>query len=875
MSNEIDELQQAREEFLAEVREGMVTISAALMTLEGSPHDHTAAKNLFRVVHTIKGNAAFFGFSAIERLCHAMEEPLSVIRNDASMLTTSLASVLLRCNDTLGGLLGELRENGAFTAQVEGLINTLAGQGALPSPSQIPAETPTPETCSETIEPEPVAGAIPGLTEIPGPILAETGFGAAGARDNTIRVSTPLLDNLMNLVGELVLTRNQLLQQSQTQPGSFSNDYIQRLNAITTALQENILKTRMQPVAQVFSTIPRQVRELCLALGKECRVDFQGGETELDRTLLEGLKDALTHLVRNALDHGIESPAEREAKGKPARGTLCLRAYHEGGRVHLLVQDDGSGIHLETLKAQALRQNLLSEAQLSRMDHNQLMELIFHPGFSTREQTSNISGRGVGMDVVKARIESLGGTVTLVSVPEKGLSAHLTLPLTLAILPAVMIQNGNEVMAIPQASVKEVVHFTEANFQSMVRQVSGGHMLRLRGRLLPLYTLQGLLGGAELLTPGMYGLVLDTAGRVLVVAVDRVMDTEEIVVKPLSRELGALGVYSGGTIRGGGEAALILDPAGLTKRANLHEETTLENEKDEAETIPEETEALLLLRQGSVTLAVRLSDVARLENVEASAIQQGAGRRLMTYRGQLMNLVMAQDWLPLAPVVNPDQWPVVVMNQSPPMGLCVQEILDAVAVPRIKSTDTPVEGVETEVLVNGMAERLLSSEKLSEWGGKRAVSVKTPDHAAPQKIKKEKQAAPVSDVQKKRILVVDDSKTIRSLLKTRLESEGYAVDLAEDGVTGLEKLETGQPDLVISDVNMPNMDGIAFVNQIRQQEKPGDHLTVIAVTNERDEDTVRLGIEAGFDNYLFKLNMDEVIHTLEARFRQMLEESAP
>ena len=469
--------------------------------------------------------------------------------------------------------------------------------------------------------------------------------------DSSVRVDVELLDSLMRLVGELVLARNQLVSRlGDTQDTSKDSSLArsaQRLSLVTSELQEQVMKTRMQPVDAVWSKMPRVVRDLARTCGRQVRLEMEGRETELDRSVLEAIKDPLTHLVRNAVDHGIESPEDRVKAGKPAEGVLTLRAYHEAGQVHLEITEDGAGIDPAKIAAKAIERGLVSQTQLATMSQREIVNLIFLPGFSTAAAVTNVSGRGVGMDVVKTRIEAIGGSVDVTSAVGKGSTFRLTIPLTLAIIPALTIGCAGRRYAVPQVSVLELVRLSGEHARGGIELISGAPVYRLRDMLLPLVRLDeqlGLVPAGEDDIPsddgrGGFIVVLQAEQQRFGLVVDDVLDTQEIVVKPLGRHLKGIPVYAGATILGDGSVVLILDASTLARRANVLSSgngvATVETDGN-----VEAVDPVLVVEIGSGRrAAIPLEMVTRLEEIQRASIEHVGGREVVQYRGHIMPLV--------------------------------------------------------------------------------------------------------------------------------------------------------------------------------------------------------------------------------------------
>ncbi|MFZ0793697.1 MAG: chemotaxis protein CheW, partial [Candidatus Korobacteraceae bacterium] len=499
---------------------------------------------------------------------------------------------------------------------------------------------------------------------------------------NTIRVDVALLDKVMNLVGELVLARNQVLQFTGTQKDSSFLSTAQRLNLITTELQEGVMKTRMQPIGNVWNKLPRVVRDLSVGCGKQVEIQMEGAETELDKTIIEAIKDPLTHIIRNAVDHGIELPEARLAAGKPRAGHLLLRAFHEGGQVNIEISDDGAGIATEKLKAKAIAKGMVTAEQAARMSERELLHLAFAAGVSTVEQVSNISGRGVGMDVVKTNIEKIGGMVDLQSAAGKGTLLKIKIPLTLAIIPALVVTSGGERFAIPQVSLIELVRSEGQEAGQGIEDLHGASVYRLRGNLLPLiYLNRELRLGGESASASINIVVLQAGDRQFGLVVDEINDTEEIVVKPLSKQLKSVSCFAGATIMGDGRVALILDVLGLAQMTRVVSERHDQNVAKQAMKAAEsaaQRESWLVFRIGAHgRMAIPLSLVSRLEEFPATQVERFAGHEVIQYREQIMPLVRLSEALGYAGAGNSELLQVIVYSSNGrSVGLVVDEILD-------------------------------------------------------------------------------------------------------------------------------------------------------------------------------------------------------
>ena len=566
-----------------------------------------------------------------------------------------------------------------------------AQQPECPKENQTMQETPIASTLSAGLE--TAASTTATAAETVQAIAQEESKGG-GLADSSLRVDVSLLDQLMNLVGELVLARNQILQFTKTQNQTDSTfvSTTQRLNLITSELQEGVMKTRMQPIANVWNKFPRVVRDIARACGKEVRIEMEGKETDLDKTIIEAIKDPLTHIVRNSVDHGIEKPEVRVKAGKPAEGRLLLRAFHEGGHVIIEITDDGAGINTARVKTKALEKGLLRPEQAARMSDAEINRLVFAAGFSTAEQVSNISGRGVGMDVVRSNIEKIGGAVDLTSTFGQGTTLKIKIPLTLAIVPALIVTSNRQRFDVPQVSLLELLRVEGEHIQKDVEAVDGSEFYRLRGNLLPLVYLDKMLNlcaagcGTAANRQALNIVVVKADNRQFGLVVDQVHDTEEIVVKPLGKQLKDIHVFAGTTIMGDGRVALILDIPGVAKQAMIGIDHTqdreLESDADKSDDTGErhDKQTLLLVRIGEAyRAAIPLSLVNRLEEFSSSSIEEASGRQIVQYRGGLLPLVDLPGYFGAAHDNTSELRHVVVYRDNDKnVGLVVDQILDIV-----------------------------------------------------------------------------------------------------------------------------------------------------------------------------------------------------
>ena len=619
-------------EFVSESRENLDQLERDLIDLEGNPSSRATLDSIFRTIHTIKGGSGFMQLPKLEALAHDGETVLSRLRDGALVINPAIASGLLALADCMRQMLSHVERTGTegdtdCAAVAEQLVRLRDSE-------------------AERVD-TPLADALP---EQPEPARAAVHSG------NNIRVNVEQLDKLMNLVGELVLARNQIIQFSSIQKHTALVGTSQRLNAITTQLQEGIMKTRMQPIDTVWSKLPRVVRDSAHYCGKLVRLEMEGRDTELDRTLIEAIQDPLTHVVRNCIDHGLEAPEKRVAAGKPAEGRLLLRAFHEGGQVTIEISDDGAGIDVSAIARKAIERGLITPDQARLMSEQDLVNLIFLPGLSTASKVTSMSGRGVGMDVVKTNIEQIGGRVHVQSQTGLGTTLRMRIPLTLAIMTALVVTNGDDCYAIPQVNVLELVRLDGEDPDARIEMIRDAAVYRLRGELLPLVSLATELSrdpatasSGSLVSRDVNIVVLQADSVKFGLVVDDVQDMQEIVVKPLGRHVRGIPVFAGATILGNGRVVLILDIPGLAVRSNLlsdvrdrstvQSEASIDDESDSREPL------LLFAGPDDARMAIRLSQITRLEEFASSSIERVGGHEVVQYFGDVLPLVSVASLL--------------------------------------------------------------------------------------------------------------------------------------------------------------------------------------------------------------------------------------
>ncbi len=894
------------QEFITETSESLSTLDSELVKLEQNPNDTEILGNIFRLVHTIKGTCGFLGLPRLESVAHAGENVLGKIRDKQIAVSSQAISLVLESLDCIKGIMDYLGEHGEepkgddsdlirrlnVFADSNGAVYEGPGEAGAAPAAEAPVEDfslddfkPIPATWVPDPEPQAEAEAvaapaptpIPAPAPIPAPVpvaapekavveapkltpqvkqeAIEKGLATdpkgGGGDSASIRVNLQVLENLMQMVGELVLTRNQLMQIVRTREDNEIKAPLQRLSHITTELQEGVMKTRMQPIGNAWAKFPRLIRDLSLELSKKIDLKMVGAETELDRQLLEMIKDPLTHMVRNSCDHGLENPEQRRAAGKPETGLVTLSAYHEGGHIIIEISDDGRGINLERVKQKALENGLASEADIAQMSEKQIAQFIFRAGFSTAEKVTSVSGRGVGMDVVRANIEKIGGTVELESRPGFGSTFHIKIPLTLAIVSVLIVEASGQRFAIPQINVVELVR-TGREGEARMEVINHSPVLRLRDKLLPLISLSQVLRmdghSAEKATEEKYVVVLKIGTSDFGLIVDSIFDTEEIVVKPVSSVLKDIPVYSGNTVLGDGSVIMILDPNGIVRSINaeLGETRAAGAAEDVRSDMSGRMVNFLLFRTSSgAPKAVPLELVSRLEEIDAASIEYSDGQPVVQYRGGLMTLTTLHG----DPVPGEGVCEVIVFNyDNKTVGLLVQEILDITlaeasvkkaARNRLYLGSLVVQGKTTDVVDIGyLLSQVLGTQTefdVSNLMGRQAADVK--------------------------LLFVEDSMFFRSLTVPFLSAVGYQVTAVPSAKEALALLERQPIDIVVTDIEMPEMDGFTLTRVLRATPRFAD-LPIIGFSATMNTDIERLKNESRMNDFVMKTERERLIKSI-------------
>jgi two-component system, chemotaxis family, sensor kinase CheA len=952
MDIEDDEILQG---FIEESLEHLADIENDLLAIEesGANINEDLVNKVFRAAHSIKGGAGFMGLTTIQELSHATENVLGLIRGKKLIPTPEIINVLLIASDQLQSMIEDIHHSNEVDISSHLLpLNAIADGSFSQSPAEKPAQSEKPKVQSEGIkavpppaqEPEPQAPPPADPPEEPAPMSpaddsydegedddnGETASspeasersaltsgrnkqsGPPAKADSTLRVHVSLLDSLMNLAGELVLSRNQLLQTIGSDDLRNAEAVGQRIDLITSELQEAIMLTRMQPIGNVFNKFPRVVRDLAKKLHKTIDINIVGKDVELDKTIIEAINDPLTHLVRNSVDHGIEMPADRKKIGKSEVGLVVLKAYHEAGQVVIEISDDGKGLDGEALAASAVSKGLLSAEQAQVMSDKEKINLIFLPGFSTAKEVTDVSGRGVGMDVVKTNLDQLGGNVDIISDKGAGTTILIKLPLTLAIIPCQIIETGGERYAIPQVNLEELLRIPASQVKNRVERVGDAEVVRLRGTLLPLIRLADVIGidrtyydhSSDEVKPDKREQIADRRGResplfrsgeaepkpspkgempirsvldrrysassalnIVVVStgsmkygliVDRLQDSEEIVIKPLGRHLQQCRGYAGATIMGDGRIALILDVSNLARMARL----TSVDGSDRAAEVAKAAEAALRAKKDRQSLlifkssesehfAVPLNQVERIEKIKRSDVEDLGGKRIMKYRGGSLSLICVDDLATVNPLADQENLLVIVFNIAKrPVGLLAIGPVDAIEISAdIDDTTLCQPGIMGSIIIDQHTTMLVNVFEMvqtlfPQWFEEREkIIVETTQQEEPPTI-----------------LIAEDSKFFRNQVKGYMTEVGYNVVEAEDGVEAWNRLnEHGDRiAMLVTDIEMPNMNGFDLTKKIRQDDK-FSALPIIALTTLASAEDVAKGKAVGVNEYHIKLDKERLM----------------
>ena len=857
-------------EFLTETNESLDVVDVELVRFEQEPNNAKILDNIFRLVHTIKGTCGFLGLPRLAALAHAAESLMGKFR-EGMPVTGDAVSLILSTIDRIKSILTALEQtqrepeggDDDLIKRLEAMAQRAAAAKAAAAPSTQPQIQERPLRSGEVPleELERVFRETPGPSLAPAQKPARDKAPADGDDDDkaenktvhqSIRVNLDTLEHLMTMVSELVLTRNQLLDIMRRHIESEFKVPLQRLSNVTAELQEGVMKTRMQPIGNAWQKLPRIVRDLSAELGKTIELEMQGADTELDRQVLERIRDPLTHMVRNSADHGLEPAAERIAAGKPAKGIIRLSAYHQGGHIIISVTDDGRGLDTSRIKEKALANGLATEADFEKMSEAQIHKFIFTPGFSTATTITSVSGRGVGMDVVRNNIDQIGGSVDVNSVRGEGLSFTIKIPLTLAIISALIVEAGGDRFAIPQLSVVELVR-VHAKSEHRIERIKDAAVLRLRNKLLPLVQLKTLLkmNDGEVMPEKGFIVVTQVGAQTFGIVVDSVFHTEEIVVKPMSTKLRHISMFSGNTILGDGSVIMIVDPNGVAQESGATV-TANAGARDDADAEAERRASsgnmtsLLVFHAGSpAPKAVPLSLVTRLEEIDARKIELSNGRHMVQYRGQLMPLVRVNSEVAIK---HEGTQPLLVFSDGGrSMGLVVDEIVDIVEEQLDIQVCSDQPGVLGSAVIRGQATEILEIGHYlplayEDWFRRKEMQV---DNSA------------------RTLLFVDDSAFFRNMLSPVLKAAGYEVTAVAGAHEALTLLKNGKRfDVLVTDLDMPGMDGFALAEAVRSEARVAD-MPIIALSSYSSPESIQRGREVGFHDYVAKFDRQSLVAALK------------
>ena len=897
-------------EFLTESSESLDTVDNQLVQFEQDPNNAKILDNIFRLVHTIKGTCGFLGLPRLEALAHAGETLMGKFR-DGMPVRAEAVTLILSSIDRIKEILAGLEATEAepegndrdlidqLEAMVErGMAAMAAGDAAaeedvpvVEAPSvqadmaegtlvvqtlerplrpgevsldelerafretEIEVAAPAPAPAAKVVAAAPAAEPAEAAKKPARKAAAEDVQEGDKIANQSIRVNVDTLEHLMTMVSELVLTRNQLLEISRRNEDTEFKVPLQRLSNVTAELQEGVMKTRMQPIGNAWQKLPRIVRDLSGELGKQIELEMHGADTELDRQVLDLIKDPLTHMVRNSADHGLETTAERLAAGKPEQGTIRLSAYHEGGHIIICIADNGRGLNTERIKTKAVANGLVTEAELEKMTEAQIHKFIFEPGFSTAAAVTSVSGRGVGMDVVRTNIDQIGGTIDIKSVAGEGTSVTIKIPLKLAIVSALIVEAGGDRFAIPQLSVVELVR-ARANSEHRIERIKDTAVLRLRNKLLPLMHLKKLLkidDGSSTDPENGFIVVTQVGNQTFGIVVDCVFHTEEIVVKPMSTKLRHIDMFSGNTILGDGAVIMIIDPNGIAKAlgaAGSASQAVADEHAAHHAVGGEQLTSLLVFRAGTAQpKAVPLALVTRLEEIAADKIEISNGRYMVQYRDQLMPLVQMEG----VSVQTTGSQPILVFaDETRAMGLVVDEIIDIVEERLHIQVSGAKDGILGSAVIKGQATEVID------------VGHFLPMAFADWFIRKEM----ATEAQTQSVLLVDDSPFFRNMLAPVLKSAGYKVRTAASAIEGLATLRSGHTfDIVVTDIEMPEMNGFEFAEAIRSDQNL-NQLPVIAVSSLVSPAAIERGRQAGLYDYIAKFDRPGLIAALKEQIEE-------
>lgn len=856
------------EAFVAEAKEHLDSIEDDFLSLERQKDnpDQTLLDKVFRAIHSVKGAAGFLGLSKMSDLAHIMEALLTKMRGGKILPESEYIDSLLAGVDLLTAMLQNIKQSNDVDIEVVyDRLTNLKEEGitkTTPPKETAPADQPNQQT----------------------PAVSKT---SDLDMSNTVRINVDILDRLMVQAGELVLIRNQhLLTVDESNP--MSRTIAHRLDLITSELQGTIISTRMQPVGKVIDKFPRIVRDLGKNLGKQIQLSITGSNAELDKTILESLADPLTHIIRNSCGHGIESPEERVKAGKPKSGLITISAYHEAGRVNIRITDDGSGVDTVRIRQKVIEKGLKSEEELDQMSIQEILNLVFLPGFSTMDVADDVSGRGVGMDVVKTSIEKIGGSFEFESVSGEGTTILLRLPLTLAIIPSLIVSSEGYTYAIPQVSLVELVTLYDDDVWTKIERADDQEVYRLRGRLLPLVRLSEVLARSKLFTkearsqitekyfkkqlqikeaalaqsgrqdesdqsPTLNFVVLKVGNSHFGLVFDRIVGTEEIVVKPLHPAVKSLGIYSGATIMGNGQTALILDVGGIARHTGITLADRIMEER-EKEFRSEDQQTILLFKSGTKELfALSLPLIRRIEPISLNNIDLVGDKEYITVDGLSTMIIRLEQVLNVSPVVEQERMFLILpRHMKRQVGILMSGFVDVVETSMdIDVNSYKADGLLGTAIINNAMTLFIDIYRL--------VEIIEPEFFGTSR--REAQDTSTLQGESKQILLLEDIAFFRHMIKGYLEEEGYKVIEAKNGQIGLDQLEEHDIDLIVSDLEMPVLDGWGFIKSVRQDGHHKD-IPAVALTSLDTDGARQKTLGAGFNFYEVKLNREHFLKTV-------------
>ena len=795
-------------DFITETLESLDSLDQQLVQLEENPSEMDILNNIFRTIHTIKGTCGFVKMVRLEKISHKTENLLDKMRHNEIIPSSENITIILKSIDRIKLIIDKIQQTSnepeGNDDDIINIINAVVDkelQKQENSPDIV-------DNIKNIIQTEAAQNIIEDATKLDIPEISLNNALKENIDDrhdkvvkttNTIKVSVEVIESLMQSISELVLTRNQLLQIIRNHKDNIFAIPLERLNHLTSDLQDKVMKTRMQPIGSAWVQFPRMIRDLAVELNKKVVLKMIGNDTELDRQLIESIKDPLTHMVRNAIDHGIEKPEDRIKVGKPEQGVICLKSYHQGGHIIIEVSDDGRGLSIEKIKQKALANHIATEEQLNSITDQHLYQFIFKPGFSTAEHITEVSGRGVGMDVVKNNIEKINGTIEMHSIPNQGSKFSIKIPLTLAIMPVLIAGCKNGIkFGIPQISVLEIVKTMDGS-ETLMENINDKKVLRLRNKLLPLITIEAILYPEHNIeypdTEPSYVVVCEVGSQTFGLVVHQIYDTEEIVVKPVSPILKQLDIYSGSTLLGDGSVIMILDPNSISKyiNKNSNSETQLIQNDIEPNIKVNRTATFLIFQINDDTYkAVPLDLVSRLDEIPANKIEKSLNHYVCQYRGSLMYLAKLDEHFIMDTKF---QQVIVFTERGRYFGFMVKRIIDIVETSIETMIETTHKGYIGSLIINGNTVDIIDTYT--------QFSI----HYSEYRVDDRK----ILDEEKtKSILFIDDSAFFRKFIPQSLRAENYNVEAVFTPKVALTLLETKKFDLIITDMHMPEMNGVQF-----------------------------------------------------------------